>query len=336
MPRLAEAALPSFYIAAAREFEGAARREGVVEVCLRSGDRRVQARFAGGALADAVLGLGALAARRDAGGGEMHATIAVWDEHACPAGSVGCPWKVGDVGPGGLVWGSDVDRVVAVHETYSGAVTLVGRAGRGVLHRVPDGAAVPWWERAAPLRPALFWVLGGEGRHLVHAGAVGDDRGGVLLAGASGSGKTTVALAALVHGLGYVADDYVLLHAASEPQAVSLYSTASVSVGLEADEKTVVDVATLMPGSVRESLPVRAVIVPRIRGGRARVRCASPAEALLALAPSTVLQLPFDDGAALGSLAAVVRRVPCFALDVGDDVAELASAVEQVLELAAP
>ena len=93
-----------------------------------------------------------------------------------------------------------------------------------------------------------------------------------------------------------------------------------------------IDVAALMPGSLRESLPVRAVIVPRIRGGHARLRRVSPAEALLALAPSTVFQLPFDDGAALASLAAVVRQVPCFALDVGDDMAELASAVEQTLE----
>jgi len=350
-PRLAEATLPSFYAAAAGEYDLTAERTGVVEVDLRFADRMVRLRFAGAELADALLG--ALAPRHDDGGGHVHATLAVWDEHACPAGSRPFPWRLADIGPGGLVRGSDVDQVVAIHETASGALTLVNRAGRSVLHRVPHSAAVPWWERAAPLRPALFWALRGEGRHLVHAGAVGDDRGGVLLAGASGSGKTTVALAALVHGLGYVADDYVLLHAVSEPAAISLYRTAKLDDGHLArfttlaaaasfpppsavEEKAVVDVAASMPGSLRASLPVRAVMVPRIRGGRARLRRVSPAEALLALAPSTVLQLPFDDGAALASLAAVVRRVPCFALDVGDDVAELASAVEQALEQAAP
>ena len=346
-PRLAEAALGSFYAAAAREYDRAAERTGVVEVGLPFADRRVRLRFAGAGLADALLG--ALAPRSDDGRGEVDATIAVWDEHACPAGSLLFPWRPADIGPGGLVRGSDVDRVVAIHETASGALTLVDCAARAVLHRVPHCAAVPWWERAAPLRPALFWALRGEGRHLVHAGAVGDDRGGVLLAGASGSGKTTVALAALVHGLGYVADDYVLLHAASEPEAISLYSIAKLDDGhlgrfatlaaaasfppaCAGEEKAVIDVAALMPGSLRESLPVRAVIVPRIRGGHARLRRVSPAEALLALAPSTVFQLPFDDGAALASLAAVVRQVPCFALDVGDDMAELASAVEQTLE----
>jgi hypothetical protein len=333
MPRLAEAALGSFYAAAAREYDAAAKRTGVVEVDLRFADRRVRMRFAGAGLADALLG--ALASRSDDGGGEVDATIALWEAQACPAGSLACPWQVADVGPGGLVRGFDFHRVLAVHETYSGTVTLVDSAERAVLHRVPHCGAVPWWERAAPLRPALYWALGGEGRHLVHAGAVGDDRGGVLLAGARGSGKTTVALAALAHGLGFVADDYLLLHAIDEPEAVSLYSTVSICAAPAAGAKIVVDVTSLRHGSLRESLPVRAVAVPRIRGGRARLRRLSPAEALRAWAPTTVFQMPFDDGAALASLGAVVRRVPCFALDVGDDWAELARAVEQVLEQAA-
>jgi hypothetical protein len=230
-------------------------------------------------------------------------------------------------------------------------VTLVDCGRRVLLHRVRAVAAVPWWERAAPLRVALFWALRGEGRHLVHAGAVGDDRGGVLLAGASGSGKTTVALAALVHGLGYVADDYILLDAAGAPTAISIYNTAKLDDGhvgrfgalapgirfpppSDAGEKAVLDIARLMPGSLRESLPVRAVLVPRICGGRSRLRRASAAEALLALAPSTALQMPFGDRAVVSSLAALVRRVPCFGLDVGDDVAEVAGGVERALELA--
>jgi hypothetical protein len=237
-----------------------------------------------------------------------------------------------DIGPGGLVRGSDPDHVLAVHDTYSGAVTLVDRAERALLHRVPHHRAVPWWDRAAPLRPALFWALGGDGRHLVHAAAVGDDRGGILLVGAAGSGKTTVARAAAVNGYGYVADDYLLLiQLGTEATAVSLYSTMSVRAEPEAEEKVVVDLAALMPGSLRESLPVCAVVVPRIIGGPTRLSRLSPANALLAWAPCTALQMPFD-GAMLATLAAVVRQVPCFELQVGDEEAELAGAVESILE----
>jgi hypothetical protein len=288
-------------------------------------------RFAGAGLADLLLG--AFSPRRDDGcGGEADATISLWEERACRGESAPFPWRIIDVGAGGLVAGSDVDGVVAVHDTFSGAVTVVDRGRRALLHRVRDLGTVPWWERAAPLRAALFWALGGEGRHLVHAGAVGDDRGAALLVGGSGSGKTTVTLAALAHGFGYLADDYLLLQGAGEPTVTSIYNTASVRVGPEAGEKAVLDVAGLLPGALRESLPVRAVLVPRVRGGRARLSRVSAAEALLALAPSTVLQMPFDDGAVVASLAALVRRVPCFGLDVGDDPGELAGALERALE----
>ena len=309
-------------------------RVGVVERELCVADRRVAARFAGGELADALLP--ALAQRADSGGGRgaVDATIAVWEARACPDGPVAFPWRAEDIGPGGLVRGSDPDGVVAVHETGSGALTLAHTGERSLLHRVPRLDAVPWWERAAPLRVALFWALRGDRRHLVHAGAVGDDRGGVLLAGASRSGKTTVALAALTHGLHYLADDYILLDTHRHPTAHAIYTTASVRHRSGAAEKSVLDVAVVMPGAVRASLPVRAVIAPRIRGGRTDLAPLKPTQALLALAPSTVFQMPFDDGAALGSLTTLVRRVPCFSLAVGDDPADLAHAIDHALDQA--
>ena len=55
----------------------------------------------------------------------------------------------------------------------------------------------------------------------------------------------------------------------------------------------------------------------------------------MALAPSTAFQMPFDDGRVPASLAALVRAVPAFALDVGDRPGELAEALDRVLEAAA-
>ena len=344
MPRVLEGRLSSFYASQVQEFAGAANRNGLVEETLCFGDRRVHLRFAGQALSDVLMG--PLYGRVERRPGAADAQIDLW---AC--GDRGVPWAMADIGPAGLVRGSDAASVLAVHETGSGAVTLVDVPRRAILYRVNSPERVPWWERAAPLRTALFWALSGQDHHLVHSGAVGDDRGGVLLAGASGSGKTTVALAALVHGLGYLADDYVLLHtAATGATAHAIYDTAKLDevhrrrfgtlapeVRLpppaDATEKAVLDVGRLMPGAAYDSLPVRGVVVPRIRGGRTSVRGLGAAEALLALGPSTVLQTPFDDGGVLGVLAELVRGVPCFALDVGDDVDGVAGGVERVLEM---
>jgi hypothetical protein len=142
-------------------------------------------------------------------------------------------------------------------------------------------------------------------------------------------------MASVSHGLRFVADDYLLLDAHAPCEAISLYNTVSVRPTPDAGEKKVRSMASLFPASLCESLPIKAVIVPRISGGRSRVHRVSAAVALRAWAPSTVFHLPFDDGAVVASMADVVRRVPCFTLDVGDDKARTASAVVQVLEQAA-
>ena len=149
--------------------------------------------------------------------------------------------------------------------------------------------------------------------------------------------------------MAYVGDDYVLLHTEGGPVAWNVFGTAKLDGGHVArfpelshelalspepvaDEKYVLDVDRVMGESLAGSLPIRAVLVPRIRGGKARLRRASAGEALLAVAPSTAFQMPYDGGEVMGSLAAVVRAVPAFALEVGDDPAELAEAVDRVLE----
>ena len=230
MPSLVEGGLGSFFVAAGGEFELVAGVEGVVARDLRFADRRVRLRFAGTRLADALLP--ALAERED----NEHdrpadVSIALWERDLSPQTPVPFPWTIEEIGPGGLIRSPDQDRVLAIHETASGAVTLVHRDQNTVLYRVPSEPVIPWWERAAPLRPALYWALSNQHHHLVHAGAVGDHRGGVLLAGASGSGKTTVALAALQHGLGYLADDYILLNTTQTPTAHAIYSTAKIDDG---------------------------------------------------------------------------------------------------------
>jgi hypothetical protein len=348
MSRPTEAGLKGFFDCAVREHGEAMGSTGEVERTLCFGDLRVRLRFAGTALERELTA--ALRPRLTAREAPVHATIGLWEECEVPGGAAPMPWQQEDVGARGLVRGSEGASVRAVFETGSLALTMFDPRRRALLHRVPSASTLPWWERAAPLRPALFWALSAPGRHLVHAGVVGDpQRGGVLLAGAGGSGKTTVALAALAAGMSYVGDDYVLLNTEGEPVAWNLFGTAKLDTGhMErfpalaseivispepvAEEKAVLDVDRLMPHALASSLPVRAVLVPRISGGRSRLRRARAGDALLALAPSTAFQMPYDGGEVLAALATVARAVPTFSLDVGDDPAELAQAVDRVLE----
>jgi hypothetical protein len=273
-------------------------------------------RFAGAPLAEALLG----ALRpRIVGPASAEVSIGLW------AGDSPLPWYLGELGPRGLVRGSSPESVSAVYEAGSRALTLFDSRSSQILYRVPDTDGIPWWERAAPLRPALHFGLTGPSSHLVHAGAVGDsERGGVLLAGPGGSGKTSLALSAVEHGLGYVGDDYVLLE---DGVAWNLYGTAKIDAG-PGREKTVLEIDA---GALVEGLPVRAVVVPAIGGGRVRLTRISAGDALLALAPSTAFQIPFDRGAVLATLAELVRRVPCYRLKLGSSPAAAATALMEVL-----
>ena len=59
----------------------------------------------------------------------------------------------------------------------------------------------------------------------------------------------------------------------------------------------------------------------------------SPAAALKALAPSTIFQLAGMDHSTLGTLAACVRRVPCYTLRLGSTFSAIPRAIQDVLAL---
>jgi hypothetical protein len=203
---------------------------------------------------------------------------------------------------------------------------------------------VPWHERGAPLRPALHRWAALAGRHFVHAAAVATEAGGVLLAGPSGSGKSTTALACLEAGLDYAGDDYVILEGR---QAHCLYSTAKLDLGaLERlpglapavtdlrrgrEDKAVLDVHAHRADRVRSPLPVDAIVIPTVGGsGPPRTRPASPGEALRALAPTTLIQLPGAAHERMQAMAKLVRRVPAYRVELGDDVAAVAGEIARI------
>jgi hypothetical protein len=108
----------------------------------------------------------------------------------------------------------------------------------------------------------------------------------------------------------------------------------AVDPGPDVYQKPVIHVTQAWPGQVVTQRTVRAVLVPQVVGaGPTRVVPTGPAEALRALGPSTLMQLP---GAATGgvwqALAALVRRVPCYRLELGGDTGDIAPTVRRVIE----
>jgi hypothetical protein len=208
----------------------------------------------------------------------------------------------------------------------SRALSVYDTARRVGTFSVPDATLLPFYERAAPLRTLLHWALEPYGCRLAHAAAVATSAGGALLAGRGGSGKSTTALGCLRNGFRYAGDDYVGVTLDGDAaRAHSLFCTAKVAESGE-EEKTVLYLSDVAP-----SFPLRAVILPRVAGGVSRLRRASGAEALRALAPTTMFQLP-GNGEALSSMAALARTLPAWSLELGDDRENIPGLVARAIE----
>jgi hypothetical protein len=266
-------------------------------------------------------------------------TVCAWDT-ASTGVAVPAPPDAGRGGPEGLAH--------ALYQPEPESLSMLSPARRLGAHWVPDAGKLSSHECAAPLRPLLHWWQRERGRQLVHGGAVGTDAGAVLLAGPSGAGKSTCALACLLGGLDYLGDDYVLLDAEGEPSVHCVYSSAKLNPdhvgfvpslvplitnpGRLGTEKALWFLHAHHPRQIRRRLPLRAVLVPGVRGGRrCRIEPISAASALLALAPSTIVQLRGAPDAALGWMARCLARLPCYRLDLGRELAPIADAVWEVL-----
>lgn len=225
--------------------------------------------------------------------------------------------------------------------------------GAAVFH-LPDAAAIPASERAAPIREALQLLMAARGRLMTHAAAVGRDGRGVLLVGRGGSGKSTLALSCAIAGMEIVADDYVLLepdsltaHAMQSTAKLTEDSAARLGVPaaaidaagfestLEGPAKALVDIRDIAPGRLRRRVEIAAVIAPALGGTAGPVvpslRRISAGEALRAVAPSTVVQAGFGGGGSLATLAGLVRRVPGYSLELSPDPAANAAAVDRLV-----
>ncbi len=230
----------------------------------------------------------------------------------------------------------------------SGMLTLWDEGTKVLWCCTEDPTAIPWWEQAAPLRTPLSWWLETNDRFMVHGAVVGDEDGAVVLAGRGGSGKSTTALACHLAGLGYLGDDYCAVSMSDGPTAHSLYGSAKLVVEDQhrhgalasvilnpeagADEKVVALVSRAPGARMVPSAPIAAVMAVRVgTDSRTRVSPASQAEALKALAPSSILQLRGIGATTMTALADLVRSVPVGILELGRDRDEI---VETVAALA--
>lgn len=239
---------------------------------------------------------------------------------------------------------SDEDGFIGIYMHYDDTMTLYDPATRRAYFWIHDASRVPVWVSAAPLRTLLQWALGGKDIHLIHGAVVAINNNAVLLTAKGGSGKSTTALACVEAGMQYLADDYVAVSRANTPSAFSLYNSIKVApldgqgfdaahVSFEEGEKSIVYLSALFPNQMTSSATLRAIMIPEITNrSETVISKTTGAQAMLALLPTTLFQLPLAESTKMKQLASIIAAVPCYTLELGRDPKEAAGEIKAHLQ----
>ncbi len=334
----------------------AAARSGRIERDFIIGGHRLRIELAGAALEPLLTD--AFAHLAASSPGEPELTVRAWDsvstgEPLPPGmGSINDYGRAARTGflPGGTIRAS--------FQRADFGLSVMDPGARLAGYWIPDGVGftplpqLPFYGRASPLRAILSWWTAGYGMQLAHGAAVATQAGGVLLTGTGGSGKSTSAVACLLAGMDFGGDDYVLLEPGPRPFVHSLYASAKLGnptlagegsplrLPFEPDacefDKGIYMLYRRFPKQMVAGFPVRAVVAPKVTGVAQPVyRRISPAAALTALAPTSLLQLPGAGVAALASFRAVVTSVPCYALELGGGATGVPAVIAAIIDEAA-
>ena len=218
------------------------------------------------------------------------------------------------------------------------------------LQWMAGSRSYPAWEPGAPLRVFLHWAYRFQGLRLAHAGTLGKGGAGVLLVGRGGSGKSSTVVGGVARGLESVGDDYVLIE--QSPDAVTaypLYPTFKqdrrglARLGLEEaiapgraanwQEKFEFGCREISGRPLADRLRIGAILIPTIAEvPHSIIRPIPKNRAMLALAPTGLFQMPGERDSGVRFYSDLVRRVPCFALMLSRNPADVSSVLEKFID----
>jgi len=218
------------------------------------------------------------------------------------------------------------------------------------LYWWPAASGITYGDLAGGLRAIINWSMAQRGLQFLHSAAVGRGGKAALIVGQSGSGKSSTALTCLLAGMDYLGDDHCLLDLRESPVVHSVYAAAKlhtarlerfpelathvVNPAREDGEKGVAILNPAFAAQLPRRLPISAVLVPMIgEGAMSRLEPLTRAAALLALAPSTLLQMAAADTTGLGPMGALVRAVPCYRLVLGSNRGSIAEQIASLLSI---
>jgi hypothetical protein len=250
------------------------------------------------------------------------------------------------------IGGMNGSRIRSVFHLGPDILVLLDRQENHGIYWVEKADSIPYYERGYPLSVLFNWWLSSLGVPVVHAACIGMAQGGVLLSARGGSGKSTTTLRCVQSGMKIVGDDYTAIDL-EKGTAHSLYNTIKLKTMADVEsfpglarqvcnldrvgegqdqEKAMVFLHQHLPEGLVPSIPLRAVLVPRIVDqARTEIIPAPATVAFKALAPSTVFQLPGNAHESFRMMAQITRKWPTYEILLGSDFSRIPGTIQDFI-----
>jgi len=340
-----ERELELFFNALLEAYTNAAKQQGsTVEHCFTVAGCSVRLLFAGPAMIPFITpSLNHLASRQVS---TPLLTVCLFDSVSTGVELPTPPWSSKDYIFRGAIRGYGEGKIAVGFFPWSGILSMLDTSRNLAIHWIQDARCCPLHETGSPLLMILHLWMETQQRQLIHAGAVGTSNGGVLFAGKGGTGKSTSAFACLNSALSYLSDDYCLISSEPCPYGYSLYNSGKLDrvsasrfphlpfekARSPATEKAVFFLDELFPSRLVREFPIRAILLPEVtKNHHTSIEPVSQMAALRAVAPSTIFQIPGTGDQLLKDITAFVRKLPCYRLSLGSDIAQIPDAILNLL-----
>jgi hypothetical protein len=319
---------------------------GVVEHFFRVAGSIVRLVFAGDPLAE--LFVPALRHLEIEPSSDIAMTFHVWDSESTGVEMIPPPFHSDRFTDRGDIWGFGSERIRTAFHWIECSVNVMKLDSSIGIYWVKTTQTLPYWCKASPLRTLFHWWMERQGCQLLHAAAVGNEHGCVLVTGKGGVGKSTTALACLRAGLRYIGDDYLVVQLDPQPRIHSLYGTAKLNPDqverfpefanlvtnyrFLQDEKAVICLYPAHAAQIASSLPLRAVLTPRVVARMATEFHATSRIALQrAAAFTTMSQLPHAGRRTQDFIDRLITTLPGLEIQLGSALDGVAAAIVELL-----
>lgn len=270
----------------------------------------------------------------------VHFTINAWDSKSTGVKMLPPPCNWSEFTDRGDVWGFGNDRIKIAFHWSEFSLNLMDCQNNEAIYWVQKADAFPYWVASSPFRSIINWWMELNDGQLLHAAAIGNADGAIVITGKGGVGKSSTALKGLEAGMLYLADDYLIVKNKPQPTVFSLYSSAKLvrqdlekyplfeshlsNFIEEEQEKGVFFLYPELKDKIVISLPIKALLTPEITGLiESDFRSISKTDMSKALAFTTMSQLPYSGVYTYDFINALVENVLIAKLRLGTEKRQL-------------